>query len=227
MLICLFIFGSFSTEPYRKRCSELKDTDDNETKSNCWDCNPSCSEFAECVYPGKCECQYNLDGNGIDGCYSPTPIIQNYTLSPLQENQLLFITVNYELTNQYTPINGYCVINNQILSGFLNYNDSITCMIPKSIFGISLLKISFDQQHWSSEIHLTLPHSKRLLPNPTPKLHDPVYIEYNNNYQIPLYKNPWFVLIIYSFVFSCAYIFDKFRLAQKRPAALLPVSKFR
>ena len=112
----------------------------------CWKCLKKCHLDAKCIYPGKCECNNNLDGDGINECIIPIPFLLNYEIIDFYSIYIEYLNLDFKPNIIYCKLNNYYSFSKKIL------NNSIIFYFNNQILKPFNLSISFNNLTWSNEL---------------------------------------------------------------------------
>ncbi|OHT08619.1 hypothetical protein TRFO_22805 [Tritrichomonas foetus] len=127
---------------------------DPDIESGCWKCNDQCDDNAVCVSPGKCQCKEGFDGDGVNKCDLPLPVIYEISPKNVNKNGNQNIHVFYEINNNFTYRKVFCKIGSAYSVGTLISVKHVLCYLSRitendsTAFRVSL---SFDNETWSKE----------------------------------------------------------------------------
>lgn len=116
----------------------------------CYKCIDQCNESASCVYPGKCECEIGLYGDGITECYVPVPFVIDTPPSDLLSTGNEKVTIQIKPLPRFKPLKAYCKFENVVVTANSTNAHSITCISPKLNPGSYKIYVSFDNILYSS-----------------------------------------------------------------------------
>lgn len=121
---------------------------DPESSRGCYKCSQNCTTYAECVYPGVCECMYGYIGNGTVKCELAIPKI--VSLSPnfayLSDNIIVNVSYSYPF---HKPYSAYCKFGDYSLLAESITENLLICRAPHKHPQKIPVSISFDGIHYS------------------------------------------------------------------------------
>lgn len=118
----------------------------------CWKCEKKCHLQATCQPNGECQCIKGYEGDGVETCRSIPPKIvdispQQISTSKLMEKPDIHITF---LFDTFYTHEAYVDFGGRVVKTYDIRDSTITCPIPPYLRGSTKIRISFNNQDWST-----------------------------------------------------------------------------
>ena len=118
---------------------------DPRSELGCYNCADNCSQYAQCIYPGHCECNALYTGNGTFCKFNTPSILSVHEV----EDNLLLVNIYFPSDTQITM--AFCKFGDIVVQGKNLSNKRMFCEIPKNIPEHCVFKISENTEDWSSD----------------------------------------------------------------------------
>ena len=118
---------------------------DPRSELGCYNCKDKCSSYADCIYPGHCECSALYTGNGTF-CKFNTP-----SITSVKEvgDSLLLVSIYYPSDQPLTM--GFCKFGDIVVQGKNVSSTQMYCKIPQNIPEHCVFKISENTDEWTTD----------------------------------------------------------------------------